>query len=348
MAEAENIGFPVIVKAAAGGGGRGMKLITGMKDAREQIESAQREALSAFGSAKVFIEKYLDRAKHIEFQIFGDSTGQVIHFFDRECSVQRRHQKIIEEATSPSLTDELRRQMGETAVAIAQLGKYQGAGTVEFLLQDGKFYLLEVNTRLQVEHPVTEMVMGVDLVKAQILTAQGEFVFSAQQLRVPHGHSIECRIYAENPYLGGVPSTGKLGKIEWPEGPGRRFEYGFDEGDEITSYYDPMIAKVIVWDEGRGRAIQKMIRVLMDSVIFGVHTNIPYLINILKHSEFVNGTMTTRFIETYFNTSMVQPELSEVEKKIVEKARQQAGSGRVVSLLDSPLESPWQSFWRGI
>lgn len=344
MVEAENIGFPVIVKAAAGGGGRGMKLVTSMQEARELIESAQREALSAFGSAKVFIEKYLDHAKHIEFQIFGDSTGKVMHYFDRECSVQRRHQKIIEEATSPSLTDDLRRQMGEAACAIAELGKYKGAGTVEFLLQDGKFYLLEVNTRLQVEHPVTEMVMGVDLVKAQLLTAQGEFVFNPQQIRVPHGHSIECRIYAENPYLGGVPSTGKLGHVEWPEGPGRRYEYGFDEGDEITPFYDPMIAKVIVWDESRPRAIQKMIRVLKESKVFGVYTNIPYLIEILNHPEFVNGTMTTRFIETYFKDPIARPELSEAEKKIVEKALQQLRGG----LATGSVTSPWQSFWRGI
>lgn len=349
---AEEIGFPVIVKAAAGGGGRGMKLITCKEEAREQIESAQREALSAFGSAKVFIEKYLDRAKHIEFQIFGDSTGQVVHFFDRECSVQRRHQKIIEEATSPSLNENLRRQMGEAAVAIAQLGNYKGAGTVEFLLQDEKFYLLEVNTRLQVEHPVTEMVLGVDLVKAQILTAQGEFVFSPQQIRIPHGHSIECRIYAENPYLGGVPSTGKLGMVSWPEGPGRRYEYGFEEGDEITPFYDPMIAKVIVWDETRLRAIQKMVRVLKESVVFGVHTNIPYLIEIMNHPEFVNGTMTTRFIETYFKDPIAQPELSEAEKKIVEKALQQLRGGGFAGATAAGRElessSPWQSYWRGI
>jgi acetyl/propionyl-CoA carboxylase alpha subunit len=346
ITEVENIGLPVIVKAAAGGGGRGMKLIRDMKEAREQIESAQREAQSAFGSPKVFLEKYLDRAKHIEFQIFGDSTGQVNHFYDRECSVQRRHQKIIEEATSPSLTDDLRRRMGEAAVAIAQLGKYKGAGTVEFLLQDDQFYLLEVNTRLQVEHPVTEMVMGVDLVKAQILTAQGEFVFNPQQIRYPQGHSIECRIYAENPYLGGVPSTGVLGLVQWPEGPGRRYEFGFEEGDEITPYYDPMIAKVIVWDETRARAIQKMVRVLKDSVVFGVHTNIPYLTEILGHPEFVNGTMTTRFIETHFADPLKQPELNEVEKKIVEKALQQSrtvnGGG------DTAVASPWQSYWRGI
>ncbi|NUN06818.1 MAG: ATP-grasp domain-containing protein, partial [Bdellovibrio sp.] len=236
ITQAEKIGYPVIVKAAAGGGGRGMKLLKSSAEAAELIESAQREAQSAFGSPKVFLEKYLDRAKHIEFQIFGDSTGYVTHFFDRECSVQRRHQKIIEEATSPSLSEELRRKMGEAACAIATLGKYKGAGTVEFLLQDGEFYLLEVNTRLQVEHPVTEEVMGVDLVKMQILTAQGDFVHDSKQIRVPKGHSIECRIYAENPYLGGVPSTGLLGQVLWPEGPRRRYEYGFEAGDTITPF----------------------------------------------------------------------------------------------------------------
>ncbi|KYG70565.1 pyruvate carboxylase subunit A [Bdellovibrio bacteriovorus] len=344
--EAEKIGFPVIVKAAAGGGGRGMKLIKSSAEAKELIESAQREAQSAFGSPKVFLEKYLDRAKHIEFQVFGDSTGNVIHFFDRECSVQRRHQKIIEEATSPSLSDDLRRRMGEAACAIATLGKYKGAGTVEFLLQDNEFYLLEVNTRLQVEHPVTEEVLGVDLVKMQILTAQGEFVHDPKQVRVPRGHSIECRIYAENPFMGGVPSTGLLGHVEWPEGPGRRYEYGFDAGDTITPYYDPMIAKVIVWDETRSRAIQKMIRVLQDSVVFGVHTNIPYLIEILSHKEFVMGTMTTRFIETYFAEALKEPELTSLDKKIAEGALLQLRGGGMQN--QGASNSPWASYWRGI
>jgi acetyl/propionyl-CoA carboxylase alpha subunit len=345
--QAEKIGYPVIVKAAAGGGGRGMKLITNSNDAAELIESAQREALSAFGSAKVFLEKYLDRAKHIEFQIFGDSLGQVVHFFDRECSVQRRHQKIIEEATSPSLTDDLRRRMGEAACAIATLGKYKGAGTVEFLLQDSEFYLLEVNTRLQVEHPVTEEVLGIDLVKMQILTAQGEYLHDPKHVRTPRGHSIECRIYAENPYMGGVPSTGLLGHVSWPEGPGRRYEFGFDAGDTITPYYDPMIAKVIVWDENRPRAIQKMIRVLKDSAVFGVHTNIPYLIEILSHNEFVMGTMTTRFIETYFSEPLKEPELSALEKKIADEALLQIRGTSLISV-ESKNSSPWQSYWRGI
>ena len=219
-------------------------------------------------------------------------------------------------------------------------------------MQDGEFYLLEVNTRLQVEHPVTEEVTGVDLVKMQILTAQGDFVHDSKQIRVPKGHSIECRIYAENPYLGGVPSTGLLGEVQWPEGPRRRYEYGFEAGDTITPYYDPMIAKVIVWDESRPRAIQKMIRVLKDSVVFGVHTNIPYLIEILSHKEFVMGTMTTRFIETYFGEPIKEVEISELDKKVAEGALLQlrgaatAADGGGASA--TSVSSPWSSYWRGI
>lgn len=348
MEEAATIGYPVIVKAAAGGGGRGMKLIRSRNEAKDAIESAQREALSAFGSAKVFLEKYLDRAKHIEFQIFGDSTGNVVHLFDRECSVQRRHQKIIEEALSPSLSDELRRKMGEAAAAIGALGKYQGAGTVEFLLQDGEFYLLEVNTRLQVEHPVTEMVLGMDLVKAQLLTAQGEFVFDPMKPRVPRGHSIECRVYAENPFEGGLPSTGVLGRVQWPEGPGRRFECGVDAGDEVTPFYDPMIAKVIVWDETRARAIQKMIRTLADSRVFGVHTNIPYLTEILRHPEFVKGVMTTRFIETHFADALKSTVPEDLKKALALEAQRRQRIATPGGGGAPAVASPWHSSWRGV
>lgn len=348
LAEVEKIGLPVIVKAAAGGGGRGMKLIRNLSEAKELIESAQRESKSAFGSEKIFLEKYLERAKHIEFQIFGDCTGNVKHYFDRECSVQRRHQKIIEEATSPSLTDDLRRQMAEVACTIATIGNYRNAGTVEFLLQDGKFYLLEVNTRLQVEHPVTEEVMGVDLVKLQILTAAEKFVFSSKDVRFPKGHSIECRVYAEDPYKNGMPSTGKIGTQIWPSGPRRRFEYGFESGDTITAHYDPMIAKVIVWDETRARAIQKMIHTLNQSIVFGVHTNIPYLIEILNHAEFQNGSMTTRFIETYFAdgiSAAAEPTLAPAA--LYKKFLVSVPSGTLSkSSMESP--SPWNSAWRGI
>ncbi len=348
--EVKKIGLPVIVKAAAGGGGRGMKLIRDLAEAKDLIESAQREAQSAFGSSQVFLEKYLEHAKHIEFQIFGDCTGHVVHLFDRECSVQRRHQKIIEEATSPSLTDDLRRKMGEVACTIATLGRYKNAGTVEFLLQDEKFYLLEVNTRLQVEHPVTEEVLGVDLVKMQILTAQNQFVFDSNEIRFPKGHAIECRVYAEDPYAGGVPSTGLLGLVQWPEGPRRRYEYGFESGDTITAHYDPMIAKVIVWDENRSRAIQKMIRTLKDSTVFGVYTNIPYLIEILNHEEFKSGKMTTRFIETYFAEGLKSVNDEKVVKKWAQDIYKNTKSYRPLNSRDADkaVPSPWLSHWRGI
>ncbi|NUM58866.1 MAG: ATP-grasp domain-containing protein [Bdellovibrionaceae bacterium] len=344
VAQAEKIGFPVIVKAAAGGGGRGMKLINSLEEAKELIESAQRESQAAFGSSKVFLEKYLDRAKHIEFQIFADSIGQVIHLMDRECSVQRRHQKIIEEALSPSLTHAIRSRMAECAVNIAKKANYKGAGTVEFLFQDNEFYLLEVNTRLQVEHPVTEEVMGIDLVKAQILTAQNDFVLTQDRYRTAHGHSIECRVYAENSYLGGMPSTGVLGTVSFPEGPGRRFEYGFEKNDTITAHYDPMIAKVIVWDETREKAIKKMQQVLSETVIFGVHTNIPYLQAILSHPEFILGKMTTRFIETYFKDPIKVRELSSMELKMIEQIKKEMTHLKPTGAN----ENPWSSYWRGL
>lgn len=346
--EAEKIGFPVIVKAAAGGGGRGMKVIRNRNEAAELIMSAQREAKSAFGSAVVFIEKYLDHAKHIEFQIFGDFTGRCVSLFDRECSVQRRHQKIIEEALSPSLSTDLREAMSKAAVALAQEAGYSSAGTVEFLVQDGKFYFLEMNTRLQVEHPVTELVLGVDLVKAQILNAGKSFALWDKADLVPRGHSIECRLYAEDPYNRGLPSTGKLGFLQWPEGPGRRFEVGFEAGDEITPYYDPMLAKVIVWDENRPRAIRKMLRVLEETVVFGVKVNIPYLKEILSHPEFVNGTMTTQFVQTHFPDGLEPLELSSEEKAFAEKAMASFGSGALSSSVISENSiAPWQGHWRG-
>ena len=348
IGEAERIGFPVIVKAAAGGGGRGMKVLRSREEARELIESAQREAQSAFGSPIVFLEKYLERAKHIEFQVFADCTGRAVHLNERECSVQRRHQKIIEEAMSPSLTLELRQKMGEAACLIVEAANYRGAGTVEFLFQDGQFYLLEVNTRLQVEHPVTELVMGVDLVKAQIRTAENEAVFPEHQIRAARGHSIECRIYAEDPELGGVPSTGRIGHVHWPEGPGRRFDYGFDPNDEVTPFYDSMIAKVIVWDETRPRAIQKMLRVLDESVIFGVKTNIPLLKKIINHPEFVAGTMTTRFMDQHFPGPVKREKKTGEEQWIKEALRKIPKGLSVATSTGGGGSSPFHTPWRGI
>jgi 3-methylcrotonyl-CoA carboxylase alpha subunit len=354
IGKAEEIGYPVIVKAAAGGGGRGMKVIRSRIEAEELIASAGREALSAFGSAKVFLEKYLDRAKHIEFQIFGDSNGKCVYLFERECSIQRRHQKIVEEALSPSLTSELRTEMAKAAVNLAETARYNGAGTVEFLVQDGRFYFLEMNTRLQVEHPVTEMVLGVDLVKAQILTAMGDFNLWPQDDLRPRGHAIECRVYAEDSYNRGLPSTGLLLGVEWPEGPGRRFEVGFEQGDEVTSFYDPMIAKIIVWDENRPRAIRKMLRVLDDTVIFGVRTNIPYLRAILSHSEFVSGNMTTQFIQNYFPEGLESKALSDKQKAFAVKAlplaRNRTSAGAAIGTVGqgAELNQPWNGSWSNV
>ncbi len=345
IVEAERIGFPVIVKAAAGGGGRGMKVIRSRDEAADLISSAQREAQSAFGSSVVFLEKYLDHAKHIEFQIFGDFTGRCVHLFERECTVQRRHQKIVEESLSPSLTPELRAEMAKAAVGLAEKASYQGAGTVEFLVQDEKFYFLEMNTRLQVEHPVTEMVLGVDLVKAQILTAMKAFRIWKQADLIPRGHAIECRVYAEDPYNRGLPSTGELLGLHFPEGPGRRYEVGFEAGDEVTSYYDPMIAKVIVWDEDRSRAIRKMLKVLDDSVIFGVKANLPYLKAILSHPEFLDGSMTTQFIQTHFPEGLEPKDLTPLQIQFAERACAQSGAALGHADVRS---TPWSQGWRVI
>lgn len=349
--ECDTIGYPVIVKATAGGGGRGMKIIRSRDEAPNLIDSAKREGLSAFGSDSVFLEKYLEKAKHIEVQVFGDLTGQAVHLYERECSAQRRHQKVIEESLASTLTPEMRAKMTEAAVRLAKKVKYVGAGTVEFLVEGEEFYFLEMNTRLQVEHPVTEMVLGVDLVKAQILTMMGRMALWPQDRLRPRGHAIECRIYAEDPYSVGIPSTGTIAFQEYPEGPGRRFDAGFDAGDEVTSFYDSMIAKIIVWDETRSRAILKMLHCLQNTVIFGVQTNIPFLLDLLQHPDFVDGSLTTKFISNSFPEGAKQFELSVDEKKLAEMAYQSVGglstnSGSLNSSMS--VNSPWLQSWRNV
>ena len=348
--KAVEIGFPVIVKAAAGGGGRGMKVIRSREEASELIQSASREAQSAFGSPIVFLEKYLDRAKHIEFQVFGDSDGHCVSLFERECTVQRRHQKIVEEALSPSLTPVLREQMSKAATTLAETAGYNGAGTVEFLLQDGKFYFLEMNTRLQVEHPVTEMVLGIDLVKAQIFTAAKQFKLWPSAELAPRGHAIECRVYAEDPYNRGLPSTGEIVGMQWPEASGRRFEVGLEAGDSVTPFYDPMMAKLIVWDESRPRAIQKMLKTIEETIIFGVHTNLPYLTAILKHPEFVDGTMTTQFIGQHFPEGLEPRKLTSVQTAFLAQAQSSVGSvaSSGAKDLSAGLALPWKKAWRNV
>ena len=348
LKEIEKIGFPCIVKAAAGGGGRGLKVVRKMDEAKGAIESAKREGLNSFGSEQVFLEKYLDASKHIELQVFGDASGRVHCLGERECSIQRRHQKIIEEALSPALDDQLRGEMVDAAKKIGQAASYRGAGTVEFLLQGNEFFFLEMNTRLQVEHPVTELVCGVDLVKSQIMTAQGQSLPWDDEVTF-HGHSIECRLYAEDPYQMGIPSTGLLGECHFPAGPGRRFEVGFEAGDEVTSFYDPMIAKIIVWDETRPRAIQKMKEVLKNTIIFGVKTNIPFLIKILEHPDFVTGTMTTKFIETHFEKGISDVGLDSEEQLMVENLFRKVGGveeasvGSTSSNIPNPFSHEWSA-----
>lgn len=341
IAKIAEIGAPVMVKAAAGGGGRGLRVIRDIAQAKEAIASARREALSAFGSDKVFLEKYLDHAKHIEIQIFGDARGKVYHLFERECTVQRRHQKIIEEACAAKLDFSIRNRICTVAREIAETAKYRGAGTVEFLLQDGEFYFMEMNTRLQVEHPVTELILGIDLVKAQIQTAMEQSLLWSQEDLRPRGHAIECRVYAENPFAGGIPSTGEVSYLHFPHGPGRRFECGIEAGDAVTSFYDPMIAKVIVWDESRARAIRKMINTLKETVIFGVHTNIPFLLKILQHNEFVSGEMNTQFIEKYFSEPLAAQDcsgdLTDIIKNV--KASESAMASAMSAETNQP--SPW-------
>jgi len=296
---AKEIGYPVLVKAAAGGGGKGMRVVSSESELSEAIESARREALNAFGDERLLIEKYVANAHHVEFQIFGDQHGNLVHLFERECSVQRRHQKIIEETPSPLLTPKLRERMGQAAVAAAQAVGYYNAGTVEFIVDPDtlQYYFLEMNTRLQVEHPITEFVTGLDLVHWQIRVAAGERFPFTQSHFTQRGHAIECRIYAEDPANGFLPSTGKLLQYIEPCGPGIRVDSGFSTGNEVTHFYDPLLAKLIVHAEDREAAIQRMQAALREFVVHGVITNIDFLQAVLSHPDFANGQITTIWVE---------------------------------------------------
>ncbi|MBI3738413.1 MAG: acetyl-CoA carboxylase biotin carboxylase subunit [Chloroflexi bacterium] len=306
---AKEIGYPVLVKAAAGGGGKGMRVVEKESDLSEAVEAARREALNAFGDDRLLVEKYLLDAHHIEFQVFGDQHGNLIHLFERECSVQRRHQKIIEETPSPLLTPKLRKEMGEAAVAAAKAVGYFNAGTVEFIVDPDtlKYYFLEMNTRLQVEHPITELVLGLDLVQWQIRIAAGEKFPFTQKDFAQRGHAIEGRIYAEDPASGFLPSTGKLLQFIEPRGPNIRVDSGFTAGSEVTHFYDPLLAKLIVYGESREVAIQRMQAALREFVVHGVTTNIDFLQAVLAHKDFADGKVTTRWVETKFNWKPSEP-----------------------------------------
>jgi len=306
---ADEIEYPVLVKASAGGGGKGMRVVNNESELSEAIESARREALNSFGDERLLIEKYLADAHHIEFQVFGDQHRHIVHLFERECSVQRRHQKIIEETPSPLLTPALRKEMGEAAVKAAKAVNYYNAGTIEFIVDPDtmQYYFLEMNTRLQVEHPVTELTTGLDLVQWQIRVAAGEHFPYTQEQLTQRGHAIECRVYAEDPANGFLPSTGKLLQYIEPKGPGIRVDSGFTAGSDVTHFYDPLLAKLIVNAENRDAAIQKMQAALKDFIVHGVVTNIDFMQSVLTHEDFTNGRVTTRWVEKTLDSGSLLP-----------------------------------------
>lgn len=345
--EAARIGFPVLIKAAAGGGGKGMRVVSHPEALPAALESAKREAAGAFGDDQLLIEKYLQCPRHIEVQVFADSYGEVVHLFDRDCSLQRRHQKVVEEAPAPALDPEVREAMAEAAVAAAQAIGYVGAGTVEFIFAEGAFYFMEMNTRLQVEHPVTEMITGLDLVEWQLRVAAGERLPARQEEILARGHAIEVRLYAEDPQRGFLPSSGCLDHLAFPEeGEGLRIDSGVRSGDEISPYYDPMIAKLIAWGEDRAAALNRLRAALRGIEIAGPATNLLLLQRISQHPAFLEGAIDTEFIARHSEVLLAPDQaprrdllavacLAEVERRREETRKRAAVS-----------PDPWSPWWR--
>ncbi|MCC6278146.1 MAG: ATP-grasp domain-containing protein [Oligoflexia bacterium] len=351
LEQARSIGFPCIIKAAAGGGGKGMKVVRKDSEFFEQLESASREAKAAFGSSTVFIEKFLETPRHIEVQIFGDKKGNLLHFFERECTIQRRHQKIFEETPSPSVNDSLRKSICEAALSLATAAHYYNAGTVEFLLDGDRFYFMELNTRLQVEHTVTELVCGVDLVKLQIEVAQGHELPFGQADIIQRGHALEVRVYAEDSARGFLPSIGKLTEVKLPLGPQRRFDFGFESGDEITPFYDPMIGKVITWATSRRDNLARMYATLCDTVVFGIHTNIEFLKDVLINEKFERNQVSTRFLDQEYQNGFTPlpptPEQeTEIKKALSSSQGPEAQFETKSSAHEALVRSPWSEVWR--
>ncbi|HNP17079.1 MAG TPA: acetyl-CoA carboxylase biotin carboxylase subunit [Fulvivirga sp.] len=316
-AVAKKIGYPILIKASAGGGGKGMRVVENEGEFEEQMDRAVSEAKSAFGDGAVFIEKFVASPKHIEFQILGDQHGNIVHLFERECSIQRRHQKVIEEAPSSCLTPEVREAMGKAAVGVAKACNYYGAGTVEFIVDNQlNFYFLEMNTRLQVEHPVTEEITGIDLVKEQIRIAEGEKLPFKQGDLSFTGHAIELRVYAEDPSNNFLPDIGTLSTYKRPQGPGIRIDDGFEEGMTIPIYYDPMIAKMTVFADTREKAIEKALRAIDEYEITGIETTLEFGRFVFNHKAFRSGKFDTKFVDNYFDAGSLKPKLDKDEEKI--------------------------------
>ncbi len=345
----ERWGFPLLVKAAAGGGGRGMRLVNGRRELGGEMESASREARAAFGDGRVFLERCIANSRHVEVQILADDSGHTIHLGERECSIQRRHQKIVEETPSTALSPELRQRMGDSAITLARAAGYVNAGTAEFLLDphSGEFYFLEMNARLQVEHPVTEAVLSLDMVEWQVRIAAGESLTLRQADIQPRGHAIECRIYAEDPYRGFVPSTGALLRWRPPGGPGLRLDSGVSQGQEVSIYYDPMLAKLTSWAPTRDLSLRRMEAALSQFQVLGVATNIPLLRDVVSHPRFHKGEYDIGFLEE--NPTLASPALPD-ERRLMARALAAWAASQPADASSPatgpgrrPGVSPWQS-----
>jgi len=349
---AERVGYPLLLKASAGGGGKGMRVVDGPASLEEAAASARREAIAAFGDGTLYVERRIERPRHVEFQVMADAAGHTVHLFERECSVQRRHQKIVEESPSAALTPRLRARMGLAAVAAAQAAGYVNAGTVEFLLDgagdEARFYFLEMNTRLQVEHPVTEVVTGVDLVRAQLAVAAGATLPWSQDQLTQRGHAVECRIYAEDPEAGFLPQAGRLLLYREPSGPGLRVDAGLVEGGEVPVYYDPLIAKLVAGGETRLAAIERAAAALARFPVLGVRTNVAFLGRILSHPVFRGGGVDTGFVERELPALLAPPTPATVHLAMAAAASVAgAGAGPTPSHVHRPdTADPWRSLGR--
>jgi acetyl-CoA carboxylase biotin carboxylase subunit len=341
---ADDIGYPVMIKASAGGGGKGMRLVRSKDDFESSLRMARSEARSAFGDDSVFVERFIERPRHIEIQIIADLEGNTLYLFERECSIQRRHQKVIEEAPSSAISSRTRKKMGEVAVRIAKAVKYKGAGTIEFIMdQKQNFYFLEMNTRVQVEHPVTEMITGFDIVKWMIRIAAGEKLPFKQKNIVMKGHALECRVYAENPETNFLPSPGVIEYLRTPSGPGIRNDSSIYNGCEITPYYDPMLSKLIVWADTREAAIRKMESALREYIVLGVKTNIGFLIRVMNNDEFRKGKIDTGFIERH--PELLKPPVLQIEPALIAAALSMSSPESAGQPAQKP-SSNWKLFGR--
>lgn len=337
---AGEIGFPIMLKATAGGGGKGLRLVRGEEDLRSSLRMAKSEAKSAFSDDSVYIEKYIENPRHIEIQILGDRHGNYVHLGERECSIQRRHQKVIEESPSVVITPEVRAAMGKVAIDAGRAAHYEGVGTVEFLVdKDVNFYFLEMNTRLQVEHPVTEMVTGVDIVKEQIRIAAGERLSFRQEDVKQSGHAIECRVYAEDPDRNFMPCPGLITSLRTPGGPGIRDDSGVFEGFEIPIYYDPIISKLVVWGKDRQEAVVRMKRALSEYIVTGVKTTIPFHIRVMNNQRFLEGTFDTNFIDKVFFQEERERELPHFHVAVIAAAIQLFVDERKQAVARRPVEA---------